>query len=62
MKTFGNYINKNFDLFTIFFNEYCDYSKYVKINKNYIKGKKNYLFDATQRYEKENNIPVKKIK
>ena len=62
MATLGNYVNQNFDLLTIFFNEYYDYPKYVKINKNNIKGNKNYLFDAIQRYEKENNIAAKKIK
>lgn len=62
MATLGNYVNQNFDLLTIFFNEYYDYPKYAKINKNNIKGNKNYLFDAIQRYEKENNIAAKKIK
>ena len=62
MATLGNYVNQNFDLLTIFFNEYYDYPKYAKINKNNIKRNKNYLFDAIQRYEKENNIAAKKIK
>ena len=57
MKTFGNYVNKNFDLLTKFFNEYYDYPKYAKVNKNNIKGKNKYFFDAVKKYEKENNIP-----
>ena len=49
MRAFGEYVNKKFDLLTKFFNEYYQFLKYTKYNKNYEKGNKQYFFDAMKK-------------
>ena len=56
MRTFGEYVNKKFDLLTKFFNEYYKFPKYTKYNKNYEKRNKQYFFDAMKKYERDNNL------
>ena len=56
METLGKYVNKNFDLLTVFFNDYYEYPKYTKLNKNNNKGNKDYFFDAIKKFEKRNDL------